>query len=264
MRIGTVVLLALVVPGDLCRPFTVSAADVSAAKAAEAPKRETPRAANPDPATQSYAQRKLEGWTILVNERLLADKELSGQVLRLLQDDLYGITRVVPADAVGKLRKVPIWVELDHPQHPCACYHPSADWLREHGMDVKKARAVEIANARNYLSWTRAQPTMILHELAHAYHHQVLGFDNEEIKACYDAAVAGKSYESVLHFSGVKKRHYALKNPQEYFAEATEAYFGTNDFYPFVRPELKVHDPRMYDLLGKLWGDRPASAGTKP
>ena len=25
----------------------------------------------------------------------------------------------------------------------------------------------------------------------------------------------------------------------EYFAEASEAFFGTNDFYPFVRAELR-------------------------
>ena len=29
----------------------------------------------------------------------------------------------------------------------------------------------------------------------------------------------------------------------EYFAEASEAYFGTNDFFPFVRIELRRHDP---------------------
>jgi hypothetical protein len=40
----------------------------------------------------------------------------------------------------------------------------------------------------------------------------------------------------------------------EYFAEATEAFFGTNDYYPFVRSELKVHDPKMYDVLKEAWG----------
>jgi dipeptidyl-peptidase-4 len=39
----------------------------------------------------------------------------------------------------------------------------------------------------------------------------------------------------------------------EYFAEATEAYFGKNDFFPFNREELKAHDPLMHDLVGKLW-----------
>ncbi len=42
----------------------------------------------------------------------------------------------------------------------------------------------------------------------------------------------------------------------EYFAEATEAFFGTNDFYPFVRAELSRHDPEMADLLVKLWGTK--------
>ena len=36
--------------------------------------------------------------------------------------------------------------------------------------------------------------------------------------------------------------------------EGTEALFGTNDFYPFVRSELKTHDPETHALLRKLWG----------
>ena len=50
----------------------------------------------------------------------------------------------------------------------------------------------------------------------------------------------------------------ALNNDQEYFAEATEAFFGTNDYFPFVRAELKQHDPEMFELLHELWGVRPA------
>jgi dipeptidyl-peptidase-4 len=40
----------------------------------------------------------------------------------------------------------------------------------------------------------------------------------------------------------------------EYFAEGTEAYFDRNDFYPFVRAELKKHDPVLHDLLEEIWG----------
>jgi hypothetical protein len=49
-------------------------------------------------------------------------------------------------------------------------------------------------------------------------------------------------------------KHYGLSNHKEYFAESTEAYFGVNDFYPFVRAELNEHDPAMYALLEKIWG----------
>jgi dipeptidyl-peptidase-4 len=95
---------------------------------------------------------------------------------------------------------------------------------------------------------------MLLHELAHSYHHRVLGYENWEIKAAFKEAVASKTYESVLNVRGQKVRHYALTNEQEYFAESSEAFFGVNDFYPFVNSELKEHDPKMHELLGKLWG----------
>ena len=54
--------------------------------------------------------------------------------------------------------------------------------------------------------------------------------------------------------SGSDVRKRIERNDQEYFAELTEAYFGTNDFYPFVRAELKQHDPKMYQVLEKVWG----------
>ncbi len=222
------------------------------------------QAEKPKPAydpTDHYETRRLEGWKLLVNKSLLADeqRELRDKTLRIVGDQLFQITRVVPAEALAKLRKIPIWVELKESHHPCMCYHPGAGWLREHGMNPDKAGAVELANARNFNSWTLLQPWMVLHELAHGYHHQVLDFENAEIQACFDAAVSAKLYESVLNGRAGKSRHYALNNAKEYFAEMTEAYFGTNDFYPFVRAELKKVDPRMYELLEKVWGVRKAA-----
>ena len=52
-------------------------------------------------------------------------------------------------------------------------------------------------------------------------------------------------------------RAYALTNPQEYFAENTEAFFTHNDFYPYTRDQLKEHDPEMFALLEKLWNPPP-------
>jgi hypothetical protein len=207
-------------------------------------------------APTGYVERHLEGWRLFVHKELLADADLSERVFKVLGQQLHQTGRVVPAEALDRLRRVTIWVELNHPKHPCMCYHPSAEWLRANGMDPRKAGCVEVANARNFLAWTVDQPWMVLHELAHAYHHQVLGFDNAEVAACYDAAVKAKSYESVLHVGGGRRRAYALTDAKEYFAEASEAFFGCNDFYPFVRAELKEHDPKMFATLEKLWGVR--------
>lgn len=203
---------------------------------------------------ERYELRSLEGWAIRVHQHLLQEDKLARDTLRLLEVQLYQITRVVPTDAVARLREIPIWVELAHPRHPCMCYHPSADWLREHDMNPAKASAVELANATNFLAWTKQQPWMVLHELAHGYHHRTLGHGHPKLKAAYEKAVASKTYEKILHWNGKTVHHYALNNDQEYFAEASEAFFGVNDYYPFVRAELRQHDPEMLELLHELWG----------
>ena len=84
----------------------------------------------------------------------------------------------------------------------------------------------------------------LVHELTHAYHDRVLSYDHGGISAAFRAAVEGGRYERVLRFNGREERAYALSNDQEYFAEGTEAFFGTNDWYPFVRAELLRHDPK--------------------
>jgi hypothetical protein len=59
----------------------------------------------------------------------------------------------------------------------------------------------------------------------------------------------------VLDYAGRRRKAYAASNVEEYFAEATEAFFGTNDFYPFVRPELREHDPELFRVLERIWGN---------
>lgn len=207
--------------------------------------------------TDRYERRTIEGWPVLINKTFLNDRpELARDVLTLLGQQFYQVKRHLPASAVTKLQQVRIWVEENEPNHPCMAYHVSPDWLLDHGMNPEKARCVEVANARNFLTWTREQPWMVLHELAHAYHHQFVdkGYDNPEVSGAYHKAVEEKRYASVLHFDGKEVKAYAATNPMEYFAEATEAFFGSNDFYPFVRAELRRHDPAAHDLLATLWG----------
>ena len=207
--------------------------------------------------TEAYASETIEGWTVLINKSFRRrEEQLSTDTLALLRQQLYLIVRNVPPRAVKKLREIKIWVEESEPHHPCMCYHPDPGWLREHDMNPDKARSVELANARNFLKWTHAQPWMVFHELAHGYHHQFLsdGFENAELRASFERVTQSKTYESVLHINGRRQRHYALTNPQEYFAELSEAYFGTNDFYPFVRSELEEVDPAGCDVLQTVWG----------
>jgi hypothetical protein len=218
-----------------------------------------PEAKRPFVPTAEYETRTVEGWTVRVNRHLLSDrKDLGDPALRLLAEKLYDIRRMVPERACAELQRIPIWLGVDDGHAPCAEYHPSRDWLRDNGYNPDKAKCVEIGNATRFLEWSKSQPAMILHELAHGYHDQVFGYDDSRIRAAFDAAKQGGAYESVLRNNGQMERHYALTNPQEYFAEGSEAYFGTNDFYPFVRAELQRHDPGLAKLLGEVWANPPA------
>jgi hypothetical protein len=213
------------------------------------------RAYNP---TSRYDARHVEGWTVLIDKGFLGrEPDLADRTLTQLRHQLRQVAARINSGSLTKLRAIHIWVEENEPHHPCMAYHPDAGWLCEHDMNPDKARCVEVANARNFLKWTSDQPWMVLHELAHGYHHQVLdrGFQNAEVKTAFDRASKTRRYESVARIDSKNQKAYAATNPMEYFAEATEAFFGKNDFYPFIRSELKQHDPEMFELLKKLWHD---------
>jgi hypothetical protein len=202
----------------------------------------------------------IEGWTVHVDPQMLKGEhaEAGARALTMLANHLQRIAILMPEDRLEKMRKLEIWIEHDHPDinvEP-GPYHPSVGWLTARGYDPRLAKKVHVTRAASLLSRHHMikHPAVILHELAHAYHDQVLGFDEPRIKEAYDKAMEAGLYDEVLLYTGRKVRHYAATDHKEYFAEGTEAYFYRNDFYPFVRAELKEHDPILHDLLEKIWG----------
>jgi len=215
--------------------------------------------------TSRYERRTLEGWPILVSDRFAGeDPKLLDDVLAEMRKQLVAIVETVPAPAVEQIRKIPIWVEVNDPLFPCMCYHPDERWLKAHGVNPEKTGAVELANARNFLSWTRQQPWMILHELAHGYHDRFVenGYENTIIAKALESSKSAGRYGEVDHVAGSKRDHYAATNPMEFFAEGTESYFGKNDFFPFERTELQKYDPELLSLLEELWQVRGATVRT--
>ena len=229
--------------------------------AADGDSDDTPRFYDP-------VQREIEGWRVAIDPDLLQENraEFAGEALKALANHLQRIGYIVPEKQLAQLRTVRLWLELDNPVLEKMQYHPNRQWLVAHGHDPRLVKHVHIPRARLLLdrqTWAK-HPYCVLHEMAHAYHDQVLGFDHRQIEAAFKNAEQAGSYEAVLLFTGERGvRHYGLTNPPEYFAESTESYFGVNDFYPFVRAELAEHDPRMFRLLQKIWGPVDEKSATK-
>jgi hypothetical protein len=215
------------------------------------PKRET--TAHWDPVI-----RKMEGFTIHVDPQLLPGgehEEEGARALDMLRGHLQRIAILITGETLEKLKTCEIWIEHAHPELSNMQYHPSEKWLTDRGYDGRLAKKVHITHAHRLLlrSQLLKHPAVVLHELAHAYHDQILGFDHPAIIEAYEKAMAAGIYDNVLLYNGERVKHYAATNHKEYFAEATESFFYRNDFYPFTAAELNEHDPGAYQLMKRIW-----------
>ena len=211
------------------------------------------------PNPQNWSSEDIEGWRLYISKSFDKAAEPSvEQARKLLQAQLREVKAVVPASALDKLQKVALYFSPEYSGiPPRAEYHPGSGWLRDNRRDPVMAKGIEFTNITIFEAETRRMPNFALHELAHAFHDQVHGFDNPRIEAAYQRAKAGGQYDRVQRQDSEGNltwdKAYAITNSSEYFAETSEAFFSRNDFFPFNREELKTHDPQMNQLLEKLW-----------
>ncbi|RKG52496.1 hypothetical protein D7X30_33345 [Corallococcus sp. AB011P] len=224
-------------------------------------------AASPVP---TYQTQTLEGWTVRIDDRLLtpANKPATNKALVLLAAQLKDVVRIVPAGPVAQLRKVTLWLSPPYPnEEPRATYHLSESWMRQNGRNLAMLKSVEFSNVSIFEKEFKRMPVLVLHELSHAYHDQVLGWEHAGLAAVYVRAMASRSYDCVERWRAPElhstfERAYAMTDVGEYFAENSEAFFGRNDFYPSTREELGKHDPGMLALLQQVWQVTPTTTTT--
>jgi hypothetical protein len=206
----------------------------------------------------AHAERNVEGWNVRVDDRLLQppNQELGARAIKALAAKLADINVVVGPDKLDKLHTVTIQLDLSNGGLKAMQYHPDVSWLAENGYDRKLVRCVHVPVAAELLEpeIVNVQPWCVLHELAHAYHDQILGFDEPRIREAYEKYKQSGHGDSVLFVAGGAVRHYALTDHKEFFAEMSESYFGSNDFFPFNRAELMTAEPDIYHLLLDIWG----------
>jgi hypothetical protein len=192
------------------------------------------------------------GFTVNVNPDLVGN-DVTNRALDLLSADLTKITQLLTPVQLGRLRKVPIWIQYKLNTESGMWYHESKEWLVANGYPPELEKSVEIADVSSYYDQREIQPFSVLHEFAHAYNDLYLSAIQDKLKAAFNNAVKSGKYDKVERTGSGIERAYALTNEKEYFAELTEAYFGKNDYYPFNREELEKFDPTGYALMQAAW-----------
>ncbi len=203
---------------------------------------------------------EIKGWSFHIHEEYLnGDAARIDRALANAERQLEHGEALVPKKADEKLRQIPVWV---NPGKRTAEYHWSREWLKNNGRNPDMARAIQISDIRVLSRTSPTGPWVMLHELMHGYHDRFVDAEGKKlISAAYKAALEKGLYQKVLHTKrgrGTYIKAYGATRMEEYFAENCEAYFGLNDFYPFVRAQLKEYDREIFDVIEKLFEIKPS------
>ena len=178
-------------------------------------------------------------------------------------EELIGYTRsqmalaadLLPASSIGTLRHTPVWVDasfeddssmaiyIEDTQDPGSEDLPFLNGIRLSADAVRDELTYEIPEGFS------------VHELAHAWHCLAYNpcWSATRVMSAYAAAMSDDLYDSVPYLYGDEERAYAATDDAEYFAELSEAWFHTNDYFPFTREDVLAHDPIGAKAIEGAW-----------
>ena len=217
-----------------------------------------------------YKKFNIEGFTLLVHQDVLNpanSSDFERKPMEVLELELKMISSFFANKPLNELRKIPIWVEWDDREAmgngrsgtALAVYYGGhqSSMLRS-GLNPLKANSVVILRmvslTKEHQPKTDSRRCVLLHEMAHAVHHQLFTYDNPSIKQAFKQAMERKLYD---------RSSYAATNDAEYFAELTCAYFNRIDYFPHDREDLKKHDKLGYTLMENIWGKASKQVANK-
>ncbi len=213
-------------------------------------------ARRPDPseprrfAAQYMKQREVLGIAIAGGEGVsdAAFDEAEKTVLRVFQDNDLEAPLVAEGAYIIILESGQKVVDL--PEFACLSGTATEEIL-DHACGVADRADYPLATVNELdLTGSRKGPCGGLNILYHELGHLVQGWtldhaDYIEVRVLYQQALNAGKYS----------RAYAATNPNEYFAEATQAYFLHQDSGNRDRQWLREYDPDLYAILARVYGD---------
>ena len=203
-----------------------------------------------------YKTMMIDGFTLLVHSKVIDPKNsemFKVKPLEVLDMELKMISAVLSPKPLALLRNILIWVEWDdqlamsngRQGNALAVYYGGTQrQLLQEGTQPLKANSVVVLRMKSLTK--EHQPEfdtkrcVLLHEMAHAVHFQLVGYENPTVKQTYKLAMERNLYD---------RTSYAATNEHEYFAEMSCAYLNRIDYFPHTREDLKKHDKAGFALM---------------
>ena len=215
-----------------------------------------------------YETVKIDGFTLFIHpEAKKHEEEFKKSPMEVLKLELKMLGQILNKRALTKVQTLPFWVEWDEAPEgtntgggTVIAYYLSADlrMARIRGEHPLRARTITICNLKTLTRLHQPEvdsgKCILLHEVAHAVHDQILSFDNPEINLAFTQAMNRKLYQPGL---------YMTSSAREFFAELTCAYLDRLDHFPRNRGDLKKHDPASFKLLERIWSSSASAESAK-
>ena len=208
-----------------------------------------------------YTPKLVEGFTVVLSDetmRHLDDPKFKKKPIEVLAQEFKAITAAMPAKSVKILQRLLFFVEWDERKAlgngvaggAVAVYYGGHQLsMLARGMPPLKAKNITVLSMRSLAQ--EHQPDVesgrcvLLHEIAHAVHDQLLGRENPTVFAAYKQARERKL---------VDPEAYAATNEAEFFAEMSCAYYDQLDYHPKTRSALQKLDPVTFKMMEEVWG----------
>ena len=190
-----------------------------------------------------HCEGDLAGWLVALPLELLTIEPLLAEDLIVqLDSDLNQINALLPQSALDLLRRVRLVVELDA-MSALGFYRPWGG-----------GGEIHLLRAEGYLDLKEYSTGLLVHELAHAWHHQALGWSDPSIQEAYDEAMEAELYASPPPaWLSSAAGDYAGRNKNEYFAVLSSAWFWFSHHSPYDREGLLEHDPVGALVVEEAW-----------
>ena len=201
----------------------------------------------PPLSVSGYDTEKIAGFTLFLHPEIKKhEKEFKTSPMEVLKLELKMLGQILNKKALTKVQTLPFWVEWDEAPEGAntgggtvIAYYLSTDlrMTRIKGENPLRAKTITLCNLKTLTKLHQpgidTGKCVLLHEVAHAVHDQLIGFENPEIKLAFTQAMNRKLYQPGL---------YMTSSSKEFFAELTCAYLDRLDHFPRNRGDLKKHD----------------------
>ncbi len=199
-----------------------------------------------------YEKMDVPRWNVYASKEF-NESDIRTAVVKALNENLNQVSSNTSNASLSVLRMIPICIELNLKEkylYPID-YHPSAKWLKEHGLNPQWARCLVIANAYEFLALNDSKSGCLLSSLADGYNDRKFQYNLQGMKSVGEKLK--KNQKMIAFLNGDIVTYSDSIDHRRLFNNLSVIYLAPKGGNSFTRDDLKAFDEDAYLYMKKVW-----------